>query len=102
VNFSVSNLDGPLFLQQLQIAEQVLGYTFRFRLGIKGLEFLGDLLNGALAIAELNDLKARAADAHASMGEEQLPRQLILVVEANSRGEPRCGRQFRFHRVSMV
>jgi hypothetical protein len=58
-------------MEKRKIAEQVIGDPLRFRFGVKAVELCGDLLNGVLAIAELNDLQTGTVESQGTLGHEQ-------------------------------
>lgn len=64
------------------------------------MELLGDLVNGVMAIAKLNDFEAGALEAERLLGSEEHARELGFLVEAYAGGETGSGGKFRLHRVS--
>jgi hypothetical protein len=58
-------------MEKRKIAKQVIGDALRFRFGVKAVELCGDLLNGVLAIAELNDFQTGTIESQGTLGHEQ-------------------------------
>ncbi len=62
-NETRSKIDGALVVEEREVAKQVVGDALRFGFGIERVKFFGDLLDGVLAVAELNDFQAGAVEA---------------------------------------
>ena len=53
-----SKFDGLLPLKEFEIAEYLIGDAAGFGLGVKPVHLFGDLLNGVMTVAQLNDFEA--------------------------------------------
>jgi hypothetical protein len=45
-------------MKEFEIAECLIGDAVAFGLGVKPVDLFGDLLNGVMAVAQLNDFEA--------------------------------------------
>ena len=95
-----SKVDGLLVVKEFEIAEQISGDAIGFRLGVKLVELFGDLVNGVVAVAELNDFEARPLQAERLLRCKQQARKLSLFVETYAGSEAWSGGEFRLHRIS--
>src|SRR5271169_1814020 len=91
-----------LIVQECEIVQKIVGYALRLCLWIKRVEFLGDLLDGVHAIAQLDNFETRAAETKFTPWHEQQARLLVLLVQADSRSQLRCCGKFRFDHASSL
>src|SRR6267378_1123920 len=74
-------VEGTIFLQERQIAQDVLLDFLRGGFGIDFLQICDDLLDGMLTVAALDDFEAWAVEAEGAFGHEQ---DTLLVVFAKA------------------
>ena len=97
-----SKVDGLLVVKKFEVAEQISGDAIGFGLGVKLVELSGDLVNGVVAVAELNNFEAGPLQADRLLRCKEHARKLGLFVEADAGSEAWSGGEFRLHRISSV
>lgn len=97
-----SKVDGLLVVKEFEIAEQISGDAIGFGFGVKLVELFGDLVNGVVAVAELNDFEARPLQAERLLRCKEQAGKLSLFVETYAGSEAWTGGESRLHRISSV
>ena len=97
-----SKVDGLLVVKEFEVAEQISGDAIGFRLGVKLVELFGDLVNGVVAVAELNNFEAGPLQAERLLRCKEHARELGLFVEMYPGSEAWSGAEFGLHRISSV
>ena len=82
-------IEGALFLQALQIAEDILLDLLRLGLRIQFLQVRNDLLDRVASIAALDNFQAGSVEPQRAFGHQQHAGRLRLLIQATARGEPR-------------
>ena len=90
-------IQGAVFLEEGQIAEDVLFYFGGIGFGVDLLQFGDDLLDGSLAVAALDDFEAWAIEAQGALGHEKDALALVFA-KADAGGEARFAGEFDAHR----
>lgn len=83
-------IQGALFLEALQIAEDILLDFLRRRFRIQFLQVRDDLLHGVISVAALDDFQARAVEPQRAFRHQEHARRLRLFIEAAARREARA------------
>ena len=97
-----SKVDGLLVVKEFEVAEQISGDAIGFGLGVKLVELFGDLVNGVVAVAELNNFEARPLQAERLLRGKERARKFGLFVEAYAGSQAWSGGEFRLHRISSL
>src|SRR5260370_40490656 len=94
-------VEGALFLQEREIAKDVLLDFVRLRFRINLLQLGDDLRHSVLAVAARNNLQARAIQAQSTFGHEQ-DTLIVALSHAAPRREPRPAVSLRCHALSLA
>ena len=87
---------GAIFLQERQIAQDVLLDFLWCGFGIDFLQICDDLLDSVLAVAALNDFEAWAVEGEGAFGHEQ-DTLLVIFAEAAAWSQAGAAVQFGWH-----
>lgn len=84
-----------LIVQEREVVQEIVRHALRFCLRVKSVQFLGDLLNRVLAIAQLHNFEARPAKTKFATRHKQHAWLLILLIQAHPSRQLRCCGEFR-------
>jgi len=94
---AIVEVEGALFLQKGEIAENVLFHFLWLRFRIDLLQLGNDLLDGVFAVAALDNFEARAVQTQRALGHEQ--NALLIIFSQTATGsEAGTAIQFKWHR----
>lgn len=88
-------IQGPLAVQERQIAKNILLHYFGLRFRVNLLQFADDFLHGVFAVAALDDFEARTVEAQRAFRHEKNTLPIVFAKPA-ARSEAGIGIKIRF------
>ncbi len=95
-------IEGALFLEALQISEDILLDFLRLGFRIQFLQVGNNLLDRVISVAALDDFQARAVEPQRSFRHQEHSRRLRLFIEAAAWSEARALGQLWRHADSFA